>query len=44
VDRDLDTVVWNNGADMSPDFLYDIGVAERKVVEARAPYEPDTKR
>jgi len=23
---DLDTVVWDNGADMSPDFLYEIGV------------------
>ena len=22
---DLDTVVWSNGADMSPDFLYEIG-------------------
>ena len=22
---DLDTVVWSNGADMSPDFLYTIG-------------------
>ena len=22
---DLDTVVWDNGADMSPDFLYEIG-------------------
>ena len=23
---DLDTVVWGNGADMSPDVLYEIGV------------------
>ena len=22
---DLDTVVWDNGADFSPDFLYEIG-------------------
>ena len=22
---DIDTVVWDNGADMSPDFLYEIG-------------------
>ena len=26
VDPDLDTVVWENGADMSPDFLYEIGI------------------
>ncbi len=24
--QDLDTVVWDNGADMSPDFLYEIGL------------------
>lgn len=25
VNTDLDTVVWENGADFSPDFLYEIG-------------------
>ncbi|MBI5496423.1 MAG: DUF2442 domain-containing protein [Deltaproteobacteria bacterium] len=27
LNEDIDTVAWDNGADMSPDFLYDIGVA-----------------
>lgn len=26
VNPDLDTIVWENGADMSPDFLFEIGV------------------
>jgi hypothetical protein len=26
LNQDLDTVVWDNGADMSPDFLYEIGL------------------
>ena len=45
VNSDLDTVVWDNGADMSPDFLYNIGVLVKSqfqpaccVAEPRAVY------
>jgi hypothetical protein len=34
VNRDLDTVVWPNEADFSPDFLYEIGVPQSKGVLA----------
>ncbi len=41
---DIDTVVWDNGADMSPDFLYEIGelIDDKpsvKVAEGRTVYD-----
>jgi hypothetical protein len=35
VNPDLDTIAWDNGADMSPDFLYEVGtpVAEAALAE-----------
>ena len=43
LNSDIDTVVWDNGADMSPDFLYEIGEpialeTVRKVAESETEY------
>jgi hypothetical protein len=35
VSEDLDTIVWDNGADFSPDFLYEIGTEAPKAAGVR---------
>ena len=39
VNQDIDTVVWPNDADFSPDFLYEIGVRNSK-----QPHTPGDQR
>ena len=34
INRDIDTVVWPNEADFSPDFLYEIGEAASEPTDA----------
>lgn len=47
LNEDVDTVVWDNGADMSPDFLYEISVPLddsllMMVAEDAVPYQADS--
>ena len=42
VNHDIDTVVWPNGADFSPDFLYEIGESDSQPNHAANCVQPPT--
>lgn len=43
VSEDLDTVVWPNHADFSPDFLYEIGSETTESNASRESQDPDAR-
>jgi len=44
VNYDIDTVVWPNGADFSPDFLYEIGESDREPGNVADRVQPPASR
>ncbi len=36
VNPDINTIVWDNDADVSPDFLYEIGVEQKSKVKSKS--------
>lgn len=36
VNPDINTIVWDNDADVSPDFLYEIGVEQKAKVKSKS--------
>lgn len=36
VNPDINTIVWDNDADVSPDFLYEIGVKQKAKVKSKS--------
>jgi hypothetical protein len=44
VNKDTDTIEWENGADMSPDFLYRIGKEIKQSVENKRIKRPRSRK